>query len=520
MPVFLLGATILVTCVQAHHEPNVVDGRTTIVHLFEWRWRDIAEECELFLGPYGYAGVQVSPPNENGIVYSPSWGSHVKRPWFERYQPASYKLGTRSGDESAFKDMVTRCNNVGVRIYVDAVINHMTGDIGAGHGTAGSYFDPGAQKYDGVPYSYLDFNSREKCGTRSGNIESYYDANQVRNCKLEGLNDLDLSKEYVRGKIIDYMNKLIDIGVAGFRVDASKHMWPGDLQAILNSLRNLNTKWFRSNTRPFIVMEVIDMGGEAVSAREYTHLGRVTEFRYGYKLGNVIRKNGGEKMQYLKNFGQSWGFTEGNNALVFIDNHDNQRGHGAGGFGVILTHFESRMYKMATAFMLAWPYGFPRLMSSYTWPRQIENGKDKNDWIGPPSDSNFNTKPVIRNADLTCGNGWVCEHRWRQMYNMVRFRNVAGLSKMTNWWDNGGNQIAFSRENKGFLAINNEDYALDKHLQTRLPSGTYCDVISGNKEGGRCSGRTVTVDNDGNVNIYIDNKWEDPMIAIHIEAKL
>lgn len=38
----------------------------------------------------------------------------------------SYSLdGSRSGSESEFKEMVDKCNNVGVRIYVDAVINHM-----------------------------------------------------------------------------------------------------------------------------------------------------------------------------------------------------------------------------------------------------------------------------------------------------------------------------------------------------------------------------------------------------------
>nr|CAH7746109.1 unnamed protein product [Callosobruchus chinensis] len=28
--------------------------------MFEWRWDDIANECETFLGPKGFAGVQVS----------------------------------------------------------------------------------------------------------------------------------------------------------------------------------------------------------------------------------------------------------------------------------------------------------------------------------------------------------------------------------------------------------------------------------------------------------------------------
>ena len=43
----------------AQHNPNLKHGRTAIVHLFEWRWADIAAECERFLGPNGFGGVQV-----------------------------------------------------------------------------------------------------------------------------------------------------------------------------------------------------------------------------------------------------------------------------------------------------------------------------------------------------------------------------------------------------------------------------------------------------------------------------
>lgn len=80
---------------------------------------------------------------------------------------------------------------------------------------------------------------------------------QVRDCRLVSLLDLSLEKDYVRGKVADYMNKLIDMGVAGFRVDASKHMWPGDLTVIYGSLHNLNTRWFNGGSRPFIFQEVI-----------------------------------------------------------------------------------------------------------------------------------------------------------------------------------------------------------------------------------------------------------------------
>ena len=37
------------------------------------------------------------------------------------------------------------------------------------------------------------------------------------------------------------MNDLIDIGVAGFRIDASKHMWPEENEALFALLNDLPT---------------------------------------------------------------------------------------------------------------------------------------------------------------------------------------------------------------------------------------------------------------------------------------
>ncbi|KAM4807181.1 pancreatic alpha-amylase isoform X3 [Urocitellus parryii] len=420
----------------AQYFPNTQQGRTSIVHLFEWRWVDIAKECERYLAPNGFGGVQVSPPNENIVINNPS------RPWWERYQPISYKICTRSGNEDEFKEMVTRCNNVGVRIYVDAVINHMCGE-GGGAGTSstcGSYFNAGNRDFPAVPYSGWDFNDG-KCRTSSGGIESYNDAYQV-----------------------------------------------------------------------------IDLGGEAIKSSEYFGNGRVTEFKYGAKLGTVIRRWNGEKMAYLKNWGEGWGFMPSDRALVFVDNHDNQRGHGAGGAS-ILTFWDARLYKMAVGFMLAHPYGFTRVMSSYRWPRYFVNGQDVNDWVGPPNNNGV-TKEVTINPDTTCGNDWVCEHRWRQIRNMVTFRNVVDGQPFQNWWDNGSNQVAFGRGNKGFIVFNNDDWSLSTTLQTGLPGGTYCDVISGDKINGDCTGIKVYVSNDGKAQFSISNSAEDPFIAIHADSKL
>jgi len=55
-------------------------------------------------------------------------------------------------------------------------------------------------------------------------------------------------------------------------------------------------------------------------------MGRVTEFKYGKNLGDVIRKNNNQRLKYLSNFGQPWAMMNEFDAFVFIDNHDNQRG--------------------------------------------------------------------------------------------------------------------------------------------------------------------------------------------------
>jgi glycosidase len=127
---------------------------SSFVHLFEWKWTDIAKECEAYLGPAGFEAVQVSPPSEHAVL------ADANHPWWQRYQTVSYSLeNSRSGTLDEFEDMVTRCARVGVGIYVDAVINHMTGQA-SGTGSNGTPFT----KYDypGM-YTEADFHTPQ-CG--------------------------------------------------------------------------------------------------------------------------------------------------------------------------------------------------------------------------------------------------------------------------------------------------------------------------------------------------------------------
>lgn len=64
-----------------------------------------------------------------------------------------------------------------------------------------------------MPFSRNDFGNN--CQTASGNIENYNDVNQVRNCRLLGLLDMNMGSDYVRNKIVAYFDDMLEIGIDG-----------------------------------------------------------------------------------------------------------------------------------------------------------------------------------------------------------------------------------------------------------------------------------------------------------------
>lgn len=303
-----------VSLATAQWDPHWLNGRSAMVHLFEWKWSDIARECEEFLGPNGFGGVQISPPTENTKV-TLDWLS-TKRPWWERYQPVSYKLDTRSGSEASFADMTRRCNAVGVRIYPDILLNHMSATTGPGTGSSSATANTTYLNFPAVPFTTEHFNPYCSLDWNS--------QTSIRDCWLIGLPDLNLKHQHVRDTQVQFLNKLIDLGVAGFRFDAMKHMWPADLEYILGRMKNLNTNYgFPANSRPFVVGEVIQ--GDGITYKHYTHLGAVTVFEASRQLGQTIRGHG--PVNDLKYWPSQFGI-DSKEALIFVDNHDNQRDGG------------------------------------------------------------------------------------------------------------------------------------------------------------------------------------------------
>ncbi|GAB0097243.1 Alpha-amylase [Sergentomyia squamirostris] len=476
-------------CVFGQFDPHFLPGRSVIVHLFEWKFKDIAVECEDYLGPNSFGGVQVSPVNE----YLISAG----RAWWERYQPVSYAIISRSGDEVEFAEMVKRCYNAGIRIYVDVVFNHMAAGDEEIVGTGGSVVYPPDRIYPHVPYGPEDFN--DHCI-----ITDYNNVNQVRNCELVHLPDLNQKSENVRRNVIEFLDRLIDHGVAGFRADACKHMWPEDIKYIFGNTKNLSKEFgFADHARPFLYQEVIDLGTEPISKNEYTSNGVITEFLFSAEIGETFRK---KKLKELIKWGTDERFLRSDRALVFVENHDNERGHGAGGEN-ILTYKDGKRYLMAVLFTLAHPYGITRIMSSYEFANSDE---------GPPMNADQEILSPVFNERGLCTNGWICQHRWIGVAGMVQFRNAVAGRGIINWADNGDQQVAFCRGDQGFVAFNGYTMSnLNSTVKVCLPPGIYCDVISGTVTPNGCTGLEVIVNSAGYANIFIPGDSPTGVLAIH-----
>lgn len=341
MAVGLLAGGTLIACSGATDQPQQGDqdstesaDQDTPAVLFQWPWESIARECTETLGPSGYGYVQMSPVQEH--ITGEEWWLH--------YQPVSYQLESRLGTRAEFESMVQTCNEAGVEVIADVVINHMTGQE-QGTGWAGTEFS--WLEYPGT-YGPQDFHNH------GCEIADYTDRWEVQECDLLGLADLDTDAENVQRQLAEYLEDLLSIGVTGFRIDAVKHISAEDLEGILGRTSGLDDV--------YIVQEVIRGHNEPIQPEEYQHLGDVHEFTLGRTLKEAFDTSDLAGLLDGDGVGETWdGFIAADSAGTFVDNHDTERN------GETLTYQDGAAYELAQAFTLAWPYGQPAVHSGYAF---------------------------------------------------------------------------------------------------------------------------------------------------------
>ena len=426
---------------------------------FQTNWNSVAKECTEAYGPEGVGYVQVSPPME----------SIQGTEWWTSYQPVSYKLDSKLGTEAEFKTMIATCNAAGVEIIADSVINHTTGaDQGEGTGVAGSKYD-GEGNFPAIPYTKENFHDCTK------NIGDYTNADEVQNCRLTSLQDLDTSQEYVQDKLADYMNHLLDLGVYGFRVDAVKHIATADVAAIKAKLAE---KSGRNADDIFFEQEVIGNASEAaeIQPSNYVANGKVSEFNFTNHLSVAFAGDITDASKGLAKVGGD-GWVSSDKAAVWVTNWDTERGSS-------ITYKKGSKYLLANAFMLAYDYGQPHIYSGY----YFDNSDD-----GAPGATETSVPDMECPTDGSMTSGtWQCAERWTAIRGMIGFHNAVNGTDVTNWKAYDTNVLGFGRGDVGYLALNNSADDSKQTFQTSLPAGEYCNVYAT----GDCSA-TVTVKDDG-----------------------
>mmetsp|Transcript_90898 Transcript_90898/g.283187 ORF Transcript_90898/g.283187 Transcript_90898/m.283187 type:complete len:639 (+) Transcript_90898:53-1969(+) len=280
-----------------------------VVEMFGWPHADVEKECA-DLAKMGYMGVKVFPVQEQILSTEPF--NNVMNPWYFMYQPVSYRLQGRMGSRDDLRKMISACRSVGVRVYADAVVNHMSGggndantkhrnpdagcskwgnktsSLAGGHSpfytqtyvyaTGEHTAKPPSQEFPAVPYGPQDFHCERV-------LNAWTDPLILNAGWLTGLTDLNTERENVQERIADYMTDLIGIGFSGFRIDAAKHIKPDDLVAILSKLRrNLGGKL----PEDFFTWLEILLGGEADLLMCKTDSG----YNYGAYFSAALAKAG------------------------------------------------------------------------------------------------------------------------------------------------------------------------------------------------------------------------------------
>jgi alpha-amylase len=265
-----------------------------IVQLFNWRFVEITKALPR-LKALGYSHVHVSPPQQsNERVWQ----------WWGRYQPIDFsRIQGPLGSEAEFREMNQEADRHDIKIIVDVVLNHTT-DVN-------EQPEPNFVEINGTTivrekfpqFAPADFHP--KCHMNES------DANSVVQCWLgETLCDLKTETQRVRTVAKEYLRKLVDVGVDGFRFDAAKHIEADFFGEVLK---------VAPDTYSF---------GEVITADPGTMPATDALDFYDFPLASTLKAAfafGGD-LNVLRNPAAANRALPGPRAVTFVRNHDIDRG--------------------------------------------------------------------------------------------------------------------------------------------------------------------------------------------------
>ena len=217
------------------------------------------------LAKQGYTHIQISPAQKSNPGPLPS-----PLEWAARYQPVDYRIIEGLGDETQLRNLISKAHSCNIKVIADVVFNHMA--------NMDRYRD-----LNFPTFSPNDFHKR--CSIDYSNNRT----DDERNCWLNG--DLPDLNQKDRPNVIqihkDHLQKLVDLGIDGFRFDAAKHIDPETIREYINFINRI------TQGKSWNYLEVIeDHDTNENNINEYTSIAAITDFRLCKSLQRAFSANG------------------------------------------------------------------------------------------------------------------------------------------------------------------------------------------------------------------------------------
>lgn len=188
---------------------SIEDG--AILHCFCWNFNTIKANMKN-IADAGFSAIQTSPVSkcragENNNLTRPGtlgWGDDA---WYYHYQPTEYVVGNyQLGTEAEFKAMCKEAHKYGVKVIVDAVMNHCTEEY--------DYISNNIKNLASNPKQTLFHDMSEGM-----NLRDRYTSTQR---KMGDLWDWNTKNKTVQNYLLNFLKQCVADGADGFRYDAAR----------------------------------------------------------------------------------------------------------------------------------------------------------------------------------------------------------------------------------------------------------------------------------------------------------
>lgn len=203
----------------------------------------------------GFSAVWITPPFVQRAVQGSSAAYHGY--WIVDFTKIDPHLGT----EAEFAAFVTKAKSLGLKVYLDIVMNH-TADVVQYEGNNAFSDTPKKDAY--IPTDLLDAKAPAFLNDLSnyhnqGSIADWNNELQYKNGDFGGLDDIKTENEaVVDGFARVYADWIIKYGIDGFRIDTAKHVDDAFFARWITKL----TQYVRVSKPEFQISTNFDMFGE------------------------------------------------------------------------------------------------------------------------------------------------------------------------------------------------------------------------------------------------------------------